>query len=66
VTTFRYYGGGTELLRERTGETVEVLRELDDSERDPEVGRMFSVRFPDGHVASVFEEELVEENGADN
>jgi hypothetical protein len=56
---FHYYGGGTEKLRERTGQNIEVLRELDDSERDPEVGRMFRVRFPDGYEADAFEEEVV-------
>lgn len=57
--TFRYYGGGTEPLRERTGQEIEVLRELGDDERDREVGRMFRVRFPDGHEADVFDEELL-------
>jgi uncharacterized tellurite resistance protein B-like protein len=59
TTTFRYYGGGTEELRDRTGQTVSVLRELGDDERDREVGRMFEVVFPDGHAAVAFEEELV-------
>lgn len=56
---FLYYGGGTEDLRERTGQMIEVIRELDDSERDPEAGRMFRVRFPDGHEADAFEDEVV-------
>lgn len=57
--TFRYYGGGTEPLRERTGQPVTIVRELDDTERDAEVGRMFRVRFPDGHEADAFDEEVV-------
>jgi hypothetical protein len=53
---FRYYGGGTEKLRERTGQTVEIIRPL--TEADPEVGPMFRVRFPDGHENDAFGEEL--------
>jgi hypothetical protein len=58
TATFMYYGGGTEDLRERTGQTIEVVRELDDTERDAEAGRMFRVRFQDGFEADAFEEEV--------
>ena len=61
MTTFKYYGGGTEPLRERTGETIEVVRELGDDERDEEAGRMFVVRFPDGFETHAFEEEVITE-----
>lgn len=57
--TYTYYGGGTEApLRSRSGQTVTVVRELGDDQRDPEVGRMFLVRFVDGFEAHAFEEEL--------
>ncbi len=58
TATFRYYGGGTEPLKERTGQQVSVIRPLTLDEADAEAGRMFRVRFPDGHEADAFEEEL--------
>lgn len=51
---------------ERSGQTVQVIREMRRSDRfpqgyevDEEVGSMFKIRFPDGTTASVFENELV-------
>lgn len=56
---FVYYGGGTEdALIEKSGQEVEVLRELGDEDRDEEAGRMFRVRFQDGSEHDAFEEEL--------
>jgi hypothetical protein len=40
------------------GQSVEILRELGDDERDPEVGRMFRVRFADGFEEDVHGDEL--------
>lgn len=46
-------------LNVRTGQVVEVLRELTDREADiADVGRMFHVRFADGFETDVFEDEL--------
>ena len=46
-------------LNARTGQVVEVLRELTDREADiADVGRMFHVRFADGFETDVFEDEL--------
>ena len=46
-------------LNARTGQVVEVLRELTDREADiANVGRMFHVRFADGFETDVFEDEL--------
>lgn len=36
----------------------ELVRELDDSERDPEVGPMFRVRFADGYEDDLHADEL--------
>ena len=44
----------------RTGQEVQIIRELTEKEADIEdVGRMFRVRFPDGYVTDVFADELV-------
>lgn len=40
------------------GTVVEVGAELDDSERDKEVGRMWHITFHDGKKADAFEDEL--------
>ena len=40
------------------GTVVEVGAELDDSERDKEVGRMWHIIFHDGKKADAFEDEL--------
>ncbi|HTK23735.1 MAG TPA: hypothetical protein VL264_05860 [Gaiella sp.] len=64
--TFRYYGGGTEKLRERTGEKVRVLRRLRPTEADYEVGPMYRVRFDeDGLTTAVFESELTYTHAAE-
>lgn len=45
------------------GTVVTVGKELDDSERDREVGRMWHITFYDGNRADAFEDELAfEEN----
>lgn len=49
--------GETELAAHHD-QQCEVLRELGDSERDPEVGPMYRVRFQDGYEADVFYGEL--------
>lgn len=43
---------------EREGQECEVLRELTDGERDPEVGPMYRIRFADGQEIDVWPEEL--------
>lgn len=40
------------------GQKVTVLGEVPDSEKDPEIGPMFYVRFDDGVETMAFEEEL--------
>lgn len=40
------------------GTVVRVGKELDDSERDREVGRMWHITFNDGTKADAFEDEL--------
>lgn len=40
------------------GTVVRVGKELDDSERDREVGRMWHITFCDGTKADAFEDEL--------
>lgn len=40
------------------GTEVEIGAELDDSERDREVGRMWHITFCDGTKADAFEDEL--------
>lgn len=42
-----------------SGQNCTIVRELGDDERDPEVGRMFIVRFADGDQLTVNENELV-------
>lgn len=39
---------------------VSIVRELGDDERDPEVGRMFEVRYGDGGTVHAFADELTE------
>jgi hypothetical protein len=61
--TFTYpdYGtpNGFPELTAHSGQTCTIVRELGDDERDPEVGRMFIVRFPDGTEGTANEDELV-------
>ncbi len=61
MSTFKYYGGGTEDLRSRTGQEIQVLRELRDGDESDhsEVGQMFRVRFNDGFEADAFAEEII-------
>jgi hypothetical protein len=47
-------------LTAHSGQECEIVRELGDDERDPEVGRMFIVRFADGVEGTANEEELHE------
>lgn len=55
---FNAHGGDTQ-LNDRTGQTVTVIRSLAEEEADiADVGRMFKVRFEDGYVTDVFEDEL--------
>lgn len=55
---FNTHGGDTQ-LNDRTGQTVTVIRPLTGEEADiADVGRMFKVRFEDGYVTDVFEDEL--------
>ena len=43
---------------ERNGQTFQIVRELDDSERDPEVGVMYLIRFSDGTEIHAWPEEV--------
>lgn len=45
-------------LLKYNGYVVQVRKELGDNERDPEVGRMWNIRFPDGVMIDAFEDEL--------
>lgn len=45
--------------KERDGQPFEVLRELTDAERDPECGRVWRIRFPDGREIDAWPEEIV-------
>ena len=55
---------GDSKLNARTGQVVEVLRELTDREADiADVGRMFHVRFADGFETDAFEDELEVHDG---
>lgn len=46
-------------LNNRSGQEVEVLRELTDMECDKEeVGNMYRIRFADGFITDAFEDEL--------
>ena len=57
---FDTHGGDSE-LNHRTGQTVEILRELTEQECDiADVGRMFHVRFEDGLETDAFAYELTE------
>jgi hypothetical protein len=47
---------------ERSGERVEIIRPLSETEADlAEVGPMYRVRFADGMEADVFADELTED-----
>ena len=48
-------------IRQHHGQRCQVIRELGDSERDPEIGRMWHIQFEDGFETDAFEEELVHE-----
>lgn len=50
----------TDLMKYNDTE-VEVGQELNDDERDPEVGRMFHIMFYDGVKTDAFEDELYDE-----
>lgn len=47
------------LYVDRAGQEVKIIRELSETERDPEVGRMFVVEFADGVRLDVFEDEIM-------
>ena len=47
-------------LMKYNGTEVEIGDELTDAERDPEVGRMWHVKFYDGYTGDAFEDELTE------
>jgi hypothetical protein len=47
-------------LTAHSGQLCTIVRELGDDERDPEVGRMFVVRFTDGEMYEVNDSELAE------
>lgn len=49
-------------LRAHSGQTCVIVRELGDHERDPEVGRMFIVRFADGTEVPACQDELAVQN----
>lgn len=55
---FKYSGILLEALEKHSGESVTILWELGDDERDWEIGRMFHIEFPDGDTADVFGNEL--------
>lgn len=44
--------------RDRMGQRFTILRELTDQEKDPEVGRMYKIRFADGTEIDAWPEEL--------
>lgn len=51
--------GGDSKLNERSGETVEIVRELTKDEADiDDVGKMYKIKFVDGFVTDAFEDEL--------
>lgn len=55
----RYFNTNYSDLIERSGEEVEVLRELTDKEAGLyDVGIMYKIRFADGYVTDAFEDEL--------
>lgn len=45
-------------LKQYDGQIVDVGKELDDNERDIEVGRMWHITFSDGVCNDAFEDEL--------
>lgn len=55
-------------LNERSGQQVEIIRQLTKDEVDDEIGKMFKIRFSDGFEADAFEDELskVEWNHTDD
>ena len=56
---FDTHGADNE-LNDRSGQEVEVIRELTENECDKsDVGDMYRVRFNDGYIIDVFEDELV-------
>ena len=56
---FDTHGNDSE-LNVRSGQEVEVIRELADNECDKaEVGNMFHIRFEDGYETDAFEDELI-------
>lgn len=53
--------GGDSTWNARSGEVVEILRELTEAEADIEdVGMMYHIRFSDGTETDAFEDELSE------
>jgi hypothetical protein len=60
VFTYPNYGqpDGYSELTAHSGQSCTIVRELGDDERDPEVGRMFIVRFEDGVEGTANEDEL--------
>ena len=55
---FNTHGCDSE-LNERSGQKVDVLRELTDKECDKEeVGNMYRIMFRDGFITDAFEDEL--------
>ena len=57
---FDTHGADSE-LNERSGQEVEIIRELTDDECDKaEVGNMYRIRFKDGYETSAFEDEVSE------
>lgn len=59
---FTYSGSqtGVPFLWERSGQLVEIVRELSSEEVDEEVGAMFQIRFDDGKMAHAYADELTE------
>lgn len=51
-------------LTKYDGQRCTVIRPLDATEADEEVGPMFKVRFEDGHEADAFEDELYDWSGS--
>lgn len=52
--------GGDSKLNDRSGQQVEVIRELTEEEADIfDVGKMFKIRFEDGFETDAFADELI-------
>lgn len=52
---------GDSQLNSRSGQMVEVLRELTEAEADvADVGPMYHIKFPDGLETDAFEDELID------